>query len=427
MVRIREIRKVIMVTPLGKRFYDTNALLNLLEKAFEEEFICSYITLQEIESIKTSGKKDEETKYKARKLAKLFDKYDNYEVKITDFNNAISLLKELGLKETPDNLIMLDAMNVSKEEDVIFITDDICCKNLGRKIFGLNVLSTNDSDEKEYRGFTEVTLNEEKMAYFYSHLKDNIYDVLVNEYLIIKNELGEIVDKLVWDGEDYLPIKFGRVDSKMFGNIKPYNGDIYQQCALNCLSNNKITMLKGSAGTGKSYLAIGYLFYLLEKGKIDKIIVFCNTVATLNSAKLGFYPGSKDEKLLDSSIGNMLCAKMGGEKMILNDLLFKGKLVLLPMSDIRGYDTSGMNAGVYITEAQNMDVSLMKLALQRIGEDCVAIIDGDYNAQVDMSQYSGRNNGMRRMSEVFRGQDFYGEIELQNIYRSKVAKIAEEM
>lgn len=416
-----------MVMPLGKRFYDTNALLNLLEGAFEEEFICSYITLQEIESIKTSGKKDEETKYKARKLAKLFDKYDNYEVKITDYNKAILLLKDLGLKETLDNLIMLDAMNVSKEQDIIFITDDICCKNLGRKIFGLNVLSTNESDEKEYKGFTEVKLKEEEMAYFYGHLKDNIYDVLTNEYLIIKNELGDVVDKLIWDGEDYLPVKFGKVDSKMFGNIKPYNGDIYQQCALNCLLNNKLTMLKGSAGTGKSYLAMGYLFHLLEKGKIDKIIVFCNTVATLNSAKLGFYPGSKDEKLLDSSIGNMLCAKMGGEKMILNDLLFKGKLVLLPMSDIRGYDTSGMNAGVYITEAQNMDVSLMKLALQRIGEDCIAIIDGDYNAQVDMSQYSGRNNGMRRMSEVFRGQDFYGEIELQNIYRSKVAKIAEEM
>ena len=416
-----------MVMPLGKRFYDTNALLNLLEGAFEEEFICSYITLQEIESIKTSGKKEEETKYKARKLAKLFDKYDNYEVKITDYNKAILLLKDLGLKETPDNLIMLDAMNVSKEQDIIFITDDICCKNLGRKVFGLNVLSTNESDEKEYKGFTEVKLNEEEMAYFYGHLKDNIYDVLTNEYLIIKNELGAVVDKLIWDGEDYLPVKFGKVDSKMFGNIKPYNGDIYQQCALNCLLNNKLTMLKGSAGTGKSYLAMGYLFHLLEKGKIDKIIVFCNTVATLNSAKLGFYPGSKDEKLLDSSIGNMLCAKMGGEKMILNDLLFKGKLVLLPMSDIRGYDTSGMNAGVYITEAQNMDVSLMKLALQRIGEDCIAIIDGDYNAQVDMSQYSGRNNGMRRMSEVFRGQDFYGEIELQNIYRSKVAKIAEEM
>jgi hypothetical protein len=33
------------------------------------------------------------------------------------------------------------------------------------------------------------------------------------------------------------------------------------------------------------------------------------------------------------------------------------------MADIRGYDTTGMRAGIYITEAQNMDTELMKLAL----------------------------------------------------------------
>jgi predicted ribonuclease YlaK len=49
----------------------------------------------------------------------------------------------------------------------------------------------------------------------------------------------------------------------------------------------------------------------------------------------------------------------------------------LPLSDIRGYDTTGMKAGIYITEAQNLDRSLMKLALQRVGEDCICIIDGD--------------------------------------------------
>ena len=54
------------------------------------------------------------------------------------------------------------------------------------------------------------------------------------------------------------------------------------------------------------------------------------------------------------------------------------KLILLPMSDVRGYDTSGMRAGVYISEAQNMSINLMKLALQRIGEDSVCIIDGDF-------------------------------------------------
>ena len=68
-------------------------------------------------------------------------------------------------------------------------------------------------------------------------------------------------------------------------------------------------MLRGAAGTGKSYLSFSYLFDLLERNKIEKIIIFCNTVATKGSAKLGFYPGSRDEKLLDSQIGNLLSSK----------------------------------------------------------------------------------------------------------------------
>lgn len=69
----------------------------------------------------------------------------------------------------------------------------------------------------------------------------------------------------------------------------------------------------------------------------------------------------------------------------------------------------------------------MKLALQRVGEDSICILDGDSDAQVDLSMYAGSNNGMRRVSQVFRGQDIYGEITLPNIYRSKIAKIAQGM
>ena len=212
----------------------------------------------------------------------------------------------------------------------------------------------------------------------------------------------------------------------MFGRLKAMDGDIYQQLALNSLSNNQITMIRGAAGTGKSYLSFGYLFYLLETNKIEKIIVFCNTVATKGSAKLGYYPGSRTEKLLDSQIGNFLESKLG-DRVIVEKLIDDGKLVLLPMSDIRGYDTTGMRAGVYITEAQNLDIELMKLALQRIGEDSICILDGDSDAQVDSSLYSGNNNGMRRVSEVFRGQDFYGEVTLKNIKRSRIAELAQQM
>ena len=188
--------------------------------------------------------------------------------------------------------------------------------------------------------------------------------------------------------------------------------------------NNKITMVKGPAGTGKTYLSLAFLMNYLEKGKIDKVIIFCNTVATKDSARLGFLPGTRDEKLLDSQIGNLLSSKLGGKEEV-EKLIEDGKLILLPMSDIRGYDTSGMRAGVYISEAQNMSVNLMKLALQRIGEDSVCIIDGDSKAQVDDIAFSGHNNGMRRVSKVYRGEKIYGEVELQNIYRSEIARIAE--
>ena len=132
--------------------------------------------------------------------------------------------------------------------------------------------------------------------------------------------------------------------------MRPIKGDIYQMLLADSLANNKITMVKGPAGSGKTYLSLCYLLHLLENHKIYKIIVFCNTVATKDSAKLGFYPGTRDEKLLDSQIGNLLASKFGG-KIEVERMIQEEKLVLLPLSDIRGYDTSGMRAGVYISEA----------------------------------------------------------------------------
>lgn len=409
-----------------KKFYDTNAVLKLQNKIFEEDFALSSTTLHELEHIKTSKNKDEETKYNARKAIHLLDKYsDKYDVVVftTEINE---LLNEYGVFNSPDNEIIACAKHYGETNDIIFVTNDICCKVIAKDIFKLDVESIGDDIDDTYKGFIEKSLSEEDMAYFYEHLQENTFDLFTNEYLVLKNGKGQIVDKFKWDGYEYQNVKFPTIKSNYFGSVKPYNGDIYQQMVLNSLSTNQVTMVKGAAGTGKSYLALGYLMWLLEKRKIEKIVVFCNTVATANSAKLGYYPGTKDEKLLDSSIGNMLSAKLG-DTFGLEQMIAQNKIQLLPLSDIRGFDTNGMSAGVYITEAQNMDISLMKLALQRIGEDSICIIDGDYNAQVDMSQYAGNNNGMRRMSEVFRGQDFYGEVELQNIYRSRIASVAELM
>lgn len=407
------------------KFFDTCALLNT-DLSKEKYFYISSISLQELENIKTNRNKTEELRYKARKTVHWLDENkDNYKVFIFAYHYC-ETINNFNLEDTNDTRIISTAYAVSVSEDIIFVSDDLCCKTIARDIYGLNVISSNIDASDEYKGFKEIVLSDSEMAHFYENASDNKFGLLINEYIIIKNSKNEIVDKLRWNGSNFEPVKVGTIKSDFYGNVKPYNGDIYQQCVLDSLNKNQITMIKGAAGTGKSYLALGYLFYLLEKHKIDKIVMFVNPTPTANAAKLGFLPGSQLEKIVDSSVGNMLSGKLG-DKYVIDDLVNRRKLDVLPMCDIRGFDTTGLNCGVYITEAQNLDISLMKLALQRIGEDSFCIVEGDYNAQVDLIQYTGHNNGMRRMSEVFRGQDFYGEIELQNIYRSKIADIAELM
>ena len=415
-------------------FYDTCALLNMGETAFDEPFLVSDVTMQELENIKNDTRRDSSVRYRARKTAKLLDTYRNDNIYIVRYKNmqTIRFLEEHNLSESPDSIICAIAALAVKdlpesESGIVFCSDDICCKLFAANVFKLPVCSSADIlPHDSYTGYKEVTTTEADHAILYEHPEENIYYLLTNQYLVLRTPDGSIIDLFRWDGDSHVKVEYKSFKTDMFGMVKAKDGDPYQKLAFDSLSRNKITMLHGPAGTGKSYLAMAYMFKMLETHKIDKIIVFTNPCATTGAAKLGFYPGTRDEKLLDSQIGNMLGAKLG-DKMNLERLLNENKIQLLPFSDIRGFDTTGMNCAVYITEAQNLDIEMMRLALQRIGEDSVAIIDGDYEAQVDMASYAGENNGMRRLSEVFRCNDFYGEVKLQNIYRSRIAALAQEM
>ena len=410
------------------KFYDTSSLLKKVDTLFEdgERFAVSSVTLDELENIKTSSNKDADIKYSARKLLREMDAH------INDFDIVLfedKMLKpaiKLNLSITNDIKILTCAINYAKKNaiEIEFVTNDLILKVLAKMFF--KVTSVDEDEQDDYTGYLDLRLSDDEMNDLYSNPNTNIFNLKVNQYLIVRNEANEIVDRLVWTGETYRNLQFNNFNSKWFGEVKPLRGDVYQQLAFDSLANNKITMIKGPAGTGKTYIALGYLIHKLEKGKIDKIIIFCNTVATKNSAKLGFYPGTRDEKLLDSQIGNLLSSKLGG-RIEVERMIAEEKIILLPLSDIRGYDTSGMCAGIYISEAQNLDISLMKLALQRIGEDSICIIDGDCKTQVDDINFAGANNGMRRASKVFRDTDVYGEVELRNIHRSKIARIAENM
>lgn len=410
-------------------FYDTCALLNNYTKIFSEGkvFYISAITLRELEGIKTSRTKDDETKYRARKVIQNL-KLHRDQCKVVLFEEKFykKFKKYNFLDDSNDSKIILCALSIVEKNEITFHTDDSCCRELAAAA-GLKVVYSTEEDTEEYTGFKKVYMVEDELASFYSkELNENIntYNLLENQYLVIVDEEDNVIDKWKWSENTYKKISFSKFSSKMFGDVKPK--DAYQSLAMDSLLNNQITMIRGNAGSGKSYLSFAYLFSCLERGTISKIIIFCNTVATAGSAKLGFYPGSRDEKLLDSQIGNLLASKIG-DKLAVEKMIAEGDIVLLPMSDIRGYDTTGMNAGIYISEAQNLDIELMRLALQRIGEDSICILDGDSETQVDMTIYAGDNNGMRRVSKIFRGQDIYGEVTLQKIHRSKIAELAQQM
>lgn len=409
------------------QFYDTNILLHGDKRIFNQKdsFLISNITLQELEQIKISNQYDQHIKYKARQVAKwLANNLNKYNIiiykKTFDKNVFFNV-------DSNDKKIIASVKELQKRKnDVIFYTFDINCYLLA--------ISENITTEfyrnkqNTYKGYSKIICKtDNELATFYETLNNNTLPIKlkINEYLLVSDKNGQIIDKYKYIGNDkYTRIHFNVLQSKMFGKIKPI--DAYQELALDSFKTNQMTIIRGPAGSGKSLLSLAYLFDSLEKNKIDKIIIFCNTVATANSAKLGYYPGDRTEKLLDSQIGNFLISKLGARDMVLR-LIEEEQLVLLPLADIRGYDTSGMRAGIYITQAQNLDISLLKLALQRAGEDCIFILDGDDQAQVDLLIYAGDNNGLKRASEVFRGQDFYGQINLQIIHRSKIAQIASRM
>lgn len=414
---------------MKKVLYDTCSLLNELQAAFVNPFYISSITLEELEEIKSSGRKDEDTKYRARQLLHLlFENKDKYEVILFQQDWIRSMQQFSVLSDNNDSKIIFTAIELKeKDPNLVFRTDDLCCAAIAKSLDIRVETSYENLKSDKYCGFKEFYFDEEQVLFLYEDTianNKNVYNLLENEYLIIKNLAGEVLEVFKFTDKQYKKVHYPTLKTDAFGTIKPK--DTYQLMAIDSLLHNTISVIRGPAGSGKSFLSMAALFQKLEKGQIDKIIIFCNTVATAGSAKLGYYPGSRDEKLLDSQIGNFLASKLG-DKLQVERLIEEQKIVLLPMSDIRGYDTSGMRAGIYITEAQNLDIELMRLALQRIGDDSICILDGDDQAQVDLSLYAGTNNGLRRVSEIFRGAKEYGEVTLQRIHRSKIAELAQLM
>ena len=393
------------------KFYDTNALLELQGDAFVNVFMCSIKSFEELEHIKTSRNKDEETRYKARKITHLLDENsDKYEAIVVDYNQYVDdIVNVFGLNpEDPDNIIMYTAWYKSKEvEDLIFVTNDICCKNIARNIFGLKVESANKKEEI-YKGYKIIKGNTEKI----NSVMENIdfSDWHVNEYLIIQNTDDNSEKEMRFDGENFVALK---LPSSRF--IKGKNS--LQRCALDLLLNPDITIaaVLGGYGSGKTYLTLQMALYnVTEKGHQSKILGVRSPQG--EGKEVGFLPGTLQEKV--QGFFEPLTQQLNGGEFELESLKQRGVLD----SNIPYYmkGTTYNDTIMLVDEAEDLDEKQLRLVGTRIGSNSKIYFAGDYKQSViNITD----NNALIKMCNELKGNKMFGCVYLGEDVRSTTSKI----
>lgn len=402
---------------------DTNFVYDHLESVIDDRKLVLMSTVRfELDKHKTA--EDKNLQYKARKANRfIFENYDKFHHDVGEY-----LPEDILGQDYSNDVMDYRILACAVKNGYSLLTGDLNLYSTA-KSFGVEVENFNEESsykQEDYKGYKEVyMLPDEHQDFYTNKLAENVYDLNVNQYLIVIDDIsGEPIDALKWDGKCHHKVKNRTIRSLKMGTMKPK--DLYQACAIDSLNTNQITLINGKAGSGKTLLALSFLMQQIEKGKLSKLVVFANSLPTKGAAQLGLYKGSLQDKILQVSVGHILASKFGDYNEV-QAMMTTGELLVLPMSDLRGFDPTGMNAGILITEGQNMDVSLMKLAAERVSEDSLFVVEGDFSQQLDDKSFEGSNNGMRRLSEVFRGEKYFGQVETKNVYRSKIADKAQEM
>ena len=413
-----------------KPFYDTNVLLGHLDVVDQGgSFYLSSVTLIELEEIKTSARKTEDVRYAARRAVEWLDKHeDKYKIIIYEEGYEDYLLGEYRDHPLNDFKIVACAVGVNAEECRIkFVSDDILARLIASMSFGLVVEKPTIVSDSKYTGFKEIMPNAEELNLITGEATVNRYNCLTNEYLIALEPDGEVADIFKWTGVKYeqLAKRLTKpMRSSFFGDkIKPK--DAYQTCMVDSILNNTMTAISGKAGSGKSLLSLYCIMSLIENGSYDRLIIMFNPTKARGASDMGYYSGNATEKAMQNSIGSMLTTKFGDRYMV-DNLIAQDKLRLVSMADIRGMEVRD-NEILYITEAQNTSVDLLKLCLSRASSGCKIVIEGDFNSQVDSYMFDGNANGMRCVIDAFKGEDIFGYVELQNVWRSKIATLADRL
>lgn len=242
--------------------------------------------------------------------------------------------------------------------------------------------------------------------------------LLPNEYLILR---GNRKSALAAYDDDAKIIR--HIDKVPAFGITPRNAE--QTFAMDALLNDDIRLvsLTGKAGTGKTLLALASA---LKRKKSYRQILMARPIVALSNKDIGFLPGDIHSKLapymkpLYDNLG-VIENSEGNKLSQLSKLLDEGKLVIEPLSYIRG--RSLVKTFFIIDEAQNLTPHEIKTIITRAGEDTKIVFTGDI-FQIDHPYLDSHSNGLSYLIEKMQGQKLYAHINLTKGERSELADLA---
>lgn len=409
---------------------DTSVILSdpkCLEKLSDRDIVIPLVVISELEAKRNHPDLGYASRAALRRLEDL-RRVNSLDTKIdTGYGGSITIevnnIDQSGLplafrSEDNDARILAVALNLAEHHKVILATKDLPLR-LKASVVGVEAddlyLETVDVG---WSGMTTISVSNEKIDTLYSDRKITM-DVPepLNTCIILTGQSKSALCRKTSENELTL-IR----EQKLFGLA---GRSAEQRFALDMLSDKKvgIVSLAGSAGTGKSTLALAAgLESVLESKDHKKITVF-RPIYAVGGQEIGFLPGDMTEKMQPWTEAIFDCLESFCEAAVIDYIIEEELLEVLPLTYIRGRTIT--NSFVIIEEAQNLDSMVLLTALTRIGRNSKVALTHDISQRDNLRV--GRYDGVSSMIAKLSNNSLFGHITLEKTERSAIAELASSL
>lgn len=331
---------------------------------------------------------------------------------------------------TSDHRILSTCLNLAEDTDAVLVTKDASLRIKGAQL-GVPVQDYRaDTVEVDHihSGVLEHRVSAATIDALYDDGKLEIdgIDAPVNEFVVLKSGSSKSALARVVQAEPSVVVERMPTHVRAFG-IEPKN--VRQTVALHQLLDPDIpaVSLMGMAGTGKTFLSLAAaLDQVLEQGRYRRVSVYRPLVA-VGRQEVGYLPGDLSEKLApwmaavhDNLYALFSDAGVDGARGAIEELVDRGELEMAAVTYLRGRSITG--EFVIIDEAQNLELSTLKVILTRMSRDSKVVFCGDLS-QVD-NPYISPYGGMAALIERFKDSSLFAHVTLERTVRSPLAEMA---